>query len=475
MNVVWTKSALVQLTGINEYIAHDSSRYALRTVDRITCRSRQIGQYPNSGQMVPEYNNASIREVIDGSYRLIYRFDSSHVTVLAVVHGTGFCLTPPLHLRYLARDQCLPTFTNSIGTPRSKTTCASSSGSPCAKISTARTTGPPSPWSTSDGRAGRPSSPARPASIAGLRALPIVIDEMQAAIECRFARRRWRRSAPPARSSPSSPAPPATCSPASGRCLNLLGRLSGIATLTRELRPPRRRHRRAHLRHAQDNARLAAAGKIRRPLRRRAQPPHRPVRRHPDQGQPPRPGRRGEPVARRRRPPGPRIRRQMAASRFPNVDAERMLIEVEIDRLDQLDDVLAAGPDIVLLDNMRPDQLREAVARRNDRRAARSSWKPPAACRWKPSAKSPKPASSGSASAPDPFGPLARRGPRLAACVGHWSLRSRRSPDSQRPHAAATLLATATSSASQPLPRSPHASANFAIAFAARLTAAHAN
>jgi len=44
---------------------------------------------------------------------------------------------------------------------------------------------------------------------------------------------------------------------------------------------------------------------------------------------------------------------------------QNMLIEVEIDRLEQLDDVLRAQPDIVLLDNMRPDDLRAAVARRN--------------------------------------------------------------------------------------------------------------
>jgi nicotinate-nucleotide pyrophosphorylase (carboxylating) len=40
-------------------------------------------------------------------------------------------------------------------------------------------------------------------------------------------------------------------------------------------------------------------------------------------------------------------------------------VEVEIDRLDQLDEALACGPDIILLDNMRPDELRSAVARRN--------------------------------------------------------------------------------------------------------------
>ena len=43
-----------------------------------------------------------------------------------------------------------------------------------------------------------------------------------------------------------------------------------------------------------------------------------------------------------------------------------MLVEVEIDRLDQLDDVLAAGPDIVLLDNMPLETLEAAVARRNE-------------------------------------------------------------------------------------------------------------
>lgn len=40
-------------------------------------------------------------------------------------------------------------------------------------------------------------------------------------------------------------------------------------------------------------------------------------------------------------------------------------LEIEVDTLEQLDAALAAGPDIVLLDNMQCDQLREAVARRN--------------------------------------------------------------------------------------------------------------
>ena len=38
-------------------------------------------------------------------------------------------------------------------------------------------------------------------------------------------------------------------------------------------------------------------------------------------------------------------------------------VEVEVDAVDQLDEVLAAGADLVLLDNFSPDQLREAVRR----------------------------------------------------------------------------------------------------------------
>lgn len=41
---------------------------------------------------------------------------------------------------------------------------------------------------------------------------------------------------------------------------------------------------------------------------------------------------------------------------FPGID-----VEVEVDSLDQLDEVLAAGADLVLLDNFTPDQMREAV------------------------------------------------------------------------------------------------------------------
>ncbi|MDO5565515.1 MAG: carboxylating nicotinate-nucleotide diphosphorylase, partial [Planctomycetia bacterium] len=44
----------------------------------------------------------------------------------------------------------------------------------------------------------------------------------------------------------------------------------------------------------------------------------------------------------------------------------RPIVEIEVDTLDQLAQVLPTSPDIVLLDNMEPQQLKKAVAMRNE-------------------------------------------------------------------------------------------------------------
>jgi nicotinate-nucleotide pyrophosphorylase (carboxylating) len=62
--------------------------------------------------------------------------------------------------------------------------------------------------------------------------------------------------------------------------------------------------------------------------------------------------------------------RQWIKRRIPQLVRSRMIVEIEVDSLEQLDEVLPASPDIVLLDNMSPAQLREAVARRGARAPA---------------------------------------------------------------------------------------------------------
>lgn len=57
--------------------------------------------------------------------------------------------------------------------------------------------------------------------------------------------------------------------------------------------------------------------------------------------------------------------RQWIKRRVPAWLSSRMIVEVEVDSLEQLSAVLPARPDVVLLDNMPPAMLAQAVARRN--------------------------------------------------------------------------------------------------------------
>lgn len=62
---------------------------------------------------------------------------------------------------------------------------------------------------------------------------------------------------------------------------------------------------------------------------------------------------------------GPAQTVQIARSYLQRIGQPDLLVEIEVDRLDQLDEVLRAGPDLVLLDNMTVAELRQAVQRRN--------------------------------------------------------------------------------------------------------------
>jgi nicotinate-nucleotide pyrophosphorylase (carboxylating) len=60
-----------------------------------------------------------------------------------------------------------------------------------------------------------------------------------------------------------------------------------------------------------------------------------------------------------------RTAREFLANAFPGDDRSKMILEVEADSLAQLEAMLVEQPNIVLLDNMSPAQLREAVLLRD--------------------------------------------------------------------------------------------------------------
>lgn len=88
MRIHWTDTALGHLSAIRDYVAQDAPIYARALVDRLTSRSRQIGRFPRSGRMVPEFEQEDVHEVIEPPHRIIYCILPDRVDVLAVVHSS---------------------------------------------------------------------------------------------------------------------------------------------------------------------------------------------------------------------------------------------------------------------------------------------------------------------------------------------------------------------------------------------------
>lgn len=84
---LWTGLAKADLRGIHGYIARDSPANATRFVNRIKKKAALLGRYPTLGSIVEELDRPDIRELVVGSYRLIYRVRDKTIEVLRVMHA----------------------------------------------------------------------------------------------------------------------------------------------------------------------------------------------------------------------------------------------------------------------------------------------------------------------------------------------------------------------------------------------------
>jgi plasmid stabilization system protein ParE len=83
-----TELAWQDLDFITDYIASDSLRYASEFTDKVLNRIEVLRHFKESGRMVPEFQNESLRELVLGNYRIVYRIYSEHlVIVLRIIHG----------------------------------------------------------------------------------------------------------------------------------------------------------------------------------------------------------------------------------------------------------------------------------------------------------------------------------------------------------------------------------------------------
>jgi toxin ParE1/3/4 len=85
--VAWAETAWRDLERIADYISEDSPGYAAAFVRRVRDRARSLEEMAERGRVVPELEEPAVRELIVGSYRLIYEIEGANVNVLALIHG----------------------------------------------------------------------------------------------------------------------------------------------------------------------------------------------------------------------------------------------------------------------------------------------------------------------------------------------------------------------------------------------------
>lgn len=86
--IIWSKSALSDLKSIFDYIALDSVNYAERHVNKLIERTEVLVEFPKTGRVVPEKEDITIRELIEGNYRIFYKISSPQkITIIRIHHS----------------------------------------------------------------------------------------------------------------------------------------------------------------------------------------------------------------------------------------------------------------------------------------------------------------------------------------------------------------------------------------------------
>ncbi len=86
--IIWTSQALDDVEAICKFIARDSNHYAHLFANKIIEKANIVESFPNVSRIVPESNQESIREILYGNYRIIYRILGDEAQILTVHHSS---------------------------------------------------------------------------------------------------------------------------------------------------------------------------------------------------------------------------------------------------------------------------------------------------------------------------------------------------------------------------------------------------
>jgi len=85
--IIWSDPAVDDLEAAVTFIAKDSDAYARSLAQLAVDAAESLRRFPNRGHRLPDPKLARFRELIIGSYRLVYLVERKRVLIVAILHG----------------------------------------------------------------------------------------------------------------------------------------------------------------------------------------------------------------------------------------------------------------------------------------------------------------------------------------------------------------------------------------------------
>ena len=85
--IIWSPQAIEDVEAIRAYVARDSPRYGDLLAERLVSAVEHLETDPLSGRVVPEVGDDTVREIIHGNYRIVYRVRPDLLEIVTVFHG----------------------------------------------------------------------------------------------------------------------------------------------------------------------------------------------------------------------------------------------------------------------------------------------------------------------------------------------------------------------------------------------------
>ena len=88
VEIRWSPLATNDYKSIIRYYEKTTPKFAQNLAKKIIFIIENLTKFPNMGRIVPELENADIREIIYRNFRIIYRLKQNILEIARIIHGS---------------------------------------------------------------------------------------------------------------------------------------------------------------------------------------------------------------------------------------------------------------------------------------------------------------------------------------------------------------------------------------------------